>query len=89
MQGECDPQSPLADHSRFEEAFVSAHLKEQFEAEFWGDEGGEDRGRAFEPDWRVDGIPVQPNCGLDSPLWLGEGAEGLDVPACLLDGRTG
>ena len=55
---EHDPSSPWGDPSRFEESYVSQRLKEQFEAEF-----GDARGVAtqFQPNWRVDGIPIQPS----------------------------
>jgi hypothetical protein len=58
VQSEEVGESPWGDPDRFAESYVSERLKEQFDAEFGGDD--KDDSEARKPDWRVDGIPPQP-----------------------------
>ena len=58
LESEFNPASPWGDPDRFDENFVSASLKEKFDADFEGDgDGGVD---GIGPDWRLDGVPIAP-----------------------------
>jgi len=74
LSADYDPESPWGDPARFDEAYVSARLKEEFEAEFGNVEKTGDIGAdGLAPDWRVDGIPVQPSAEVVARYGLEKG----------------